>query len=292
MFKCITPPRETMKVYENEPMVEHNPNIVKSSYKTEDVIQVEPEKAKHLRAKFENWQTEIERENRKQDDENDFVPLERDTTKNLRAMFESIQNETNKPIDKPRPRVNRFVQEKTYQQQTDSCYVCSTRIYPMEKMEFSGIKLHKNCFRCAKCHMPMRLDNFTQHADKLFCIPHFKQLFMEKGNYDEGFGLEQHKDKWSNKTNGGKASTIATTVTVATNGKSANGHHHHQDHDNVLDQLDGELNGHNNNKTNGHNGNNLINIDSDDQLDSSIEYDYQQQQQRQQQDHAELIEDY
>mgnify|MGYP006938802570 CR=1 FL=1 len=27
MFKCITPPRETMKVYENEPMVEHNPNI-------------------------------------------------------------------------------------------------------------------------------------------------------------------------------------------------------------------------------------------------------------------------
>lgn len=82
---------------------------VKSSYKTEDVIQVEPEKAKHLRAKFENWQTEIERENRKQDDENDFVPLERDTTKNLRAMFESIQNETNKPIDKPRPRVNRFV---------------------------------------------------------------------------------------------------------------------------------------------------------------------------------------
>ena len=22
---------------------------------------------------------------------------------------------------------------------------------------------------------------------------------MEKGNYDEGFGLEQHKDKWNNK---------------------------------------------------------------------------------------------
>ncbi|XP_075677800.1 uncharacterized protein LOC113795052 isoform X4 [Dermatophagoides pteronyssinus] len=282
--KRITPPRETLKVYENEPLVERDPNIVKSSYKTEDVIQVEPEKAKHLRAKFENWQTEIERENRKQDDENDFVPLERDTTKNLRAMFESIQNETNKPVDKPRPRVNRFVQEKTYQQQNDSCYVCSTRIYPMEKMEFSGIKLHKNCFRCAKCHMPMRLDNFTQHADKLFCIPHFKQLFMEKGNYDEGFGLEQHKDKWSNKTNG-KSSSIAT---VATNGKSSNGHHH-IDHDNE-DQLDGGLNGsHNNNntKTNGHNGNNnnLIDIDSDEQLDSSIEYHHQQQQDQ-------LIEDY
>lgn len=106
---------------------------------------------------------------------------------------------------------------------------------------------------------------------------------MEKGNYDEGFGLEQHKDKWSNKTNG-KTSSIAT---VATNGKSSNGHHH-IDHDNE-DQLDGGLNGsHNNNiKTNGHNGNNnnLIDIDSDEQLDSSIEYHHQQQQDQ-------LIEDY
>lgn len=33
----------------------------------------------------------------------------------------------------------------------------------------------------------------------MYCIPHFKQLFMEKGNYDEGFGLEQHKDKWANR---------------------------------------------------------------------------------------------
>jgi hypothetical protein len=26
--------------------------------------------------------------------------------------------------------------------------------------------------------------------------PHFKQLFKAKGNYDEGFGKEQHKKKW------------------------------------------------------------------------------------------------
>ena len=44
-----------------------------------------------------------------------------------------------------------------------------------------------------------RLDNFTTTAEKLYCIPHYKQLFMERGNYDEGFGLEQHKDKWNNK---------------------------------------------------------------------------------------------
>lgn len=51
-------------------------------------------------------------------------------------------------------------------------------------------------------------------AEKLFCIPHFKQLFMEKGNYDEGFGLEQHKDKWSNKVVGG--STVDQTATNGT----------------------------------------------------------------------------
>ena len=94
-------------------------------------------------------------------------------------------------------------------------------------MEFSGMKLHKNCFRCFHCasslryvidirfdinsiifdnnninHIFNRLENYTRSAGKLYCIPHFKQLFMAKGNYDEGFGLEQHKDKWMNKLNG------------------------------------------------------------------------------------------
>ncbi len=60
----------------------------------------------------------------------------------------------------------------------------------MSKLLINKFKI--NCFL-------YRLDNFTITADKLYCIPHFKQLFMEKGNYEEGFGLEQHKDKWANK---------------------------------------------------------------------------------------------
>ena len=31
---------------------------------------------------------------------------------------------------------------------------------------------------------------------------HFKQLFKMKGNYDEGFGREQHKAKWAKKEDG------------------------------------------------------------------------------------------
>lgn len=46
---------------------------------------------------------------------------------------------------------------------------------------------------------PFRLENYTQAAGKFYCIIHFKQLFMAKGNYDEGFGVEQHKEKWLNR---------------------------------------------------------------------------------------------
>ena len=33
----------------------------------------------------------------------------------------------------------------------------------------------------------------------IYCKVHFKQLFKIKGNYDEGFGREQHKTKWVKK---------------------------------------------------------------------------------------------
>lgn len=84
---------------------------VRSSLKTEDDIQVEPEKARNLKAKFENWSAEIERQNSKNngyDDEEEFVP-HIDTTKNLRKKFETAFKEEVKPVDKPKVRVNRFV---------------------------------------------------------------------------------------------------------------------------------------------------------------------------------------
>ena len=46
-----------------------------------------------------------------------------------------------------------------------------------------------------------RMDTYTFHAGKLFCTPHFKQLFKTKGNYDEGFGLESRAKHWSSNSN-------------------------------------------------------------------------------------------
>lgn len=46
-----------------------------------------------------------------------------------------------------------------------------------------------------------RLGNFAALAGVYYCKPHLKQLFKEKGNYDEAFGREQHKKKWADAKN-------------------------------------------------------------------------------------------
>lgn len=89
---------------------------MRSSIKSEDVIPVEPEMARSLRAKFEKWATDVERDNNNKnhngayDLPNDYTP-QMDTAKNLKAKFESFRcDASSKPlIEKRKPRVNRFV---------------------------------------------------------------------------------------------------------------------------------------------------------------------------------------
>ncbi|EDQ90273.1 uncharacterized protein MONBRDRAFT_3283, partial [Monosiga brevicollis MX1] len=76
------------------------------------------------------------------------------------------------------------------------CAVCDKAVYAMEKLEADGKIYHKNCFRCSVCNKAVSLGGFAALAGALYCKPHFKQLFKSKGNYDEGFGREQHKTKW------------------------------------------------------------------------------------------------
>lgn len=42
-----------------------------------------------------------------------------------------------------------------------------------------------------------RLGNFASLQGIYYCKPHLKQLFREKGNYDEGFGREKYNTKWA-----------------------------------------------------------------------------------------------
>ncbi|XP_071044544.1 F-actin-monooxygenase MICAL3 isoform X12 [Parasteatoda tepidariorum] len=111
-LKRITPPREYTKVdesHDSSPEPERDPSIIRSSYKADEDIVVEADKAKSLRAKFENWDTELRDNRRNEDDEGeDFLP-QIDTTKNLRAKFEAIKEDTVKTPEKPKPKVNRFI---------------------------------------------------------------------------------------------------------------------------------------------------------------------------------------
>ncbi|TNN88294.1 Xin actin-binding repeat-containing protein 1 [Liparis tanakae] len=38
--------------------------------------------------------------------------------------------------------------------------------------------------------------NYAPLNGELYCIFHYQQLFRRKGNYDEGFGRAQHKNRW------------------------------------------------------------------------------------------------
>ncbi|XP_062336628.1 uncharacterized protein LOC134035992 [Osmerus eperlanus] len=52
------------------------------------------------------------------------------------------------------------------------------------------------CFILLNCS----IRNYSSLYGEFYCIFHYQQLFKTKGNYDEGFGHRQHKDRWLQKT--------------------------------------------------------------------------------------------
>ncbi|KAG7317638.1 hypothetical protein KOW79_018673, partial [Hemibagrus wyckioides] len=49
------------------------------------------------------------------------------------------------------------------------------------------------------CHHNF-LRTYTTLYGEFYCVFHFQQLFRKNGNYDEGFGHEQHKKRWTMST--------------------------------------------------------------------------------------------
>jgi len=83
---------------------------------------------------------------------------------------------------------------------SNKCVTCGKSVYPMEMLKADEKVFHKTgCFKCSHCNSTLKLGNYAALQNKYYCKPHFKQLFALKGNYDEGFGTEQHKAKWEHK---------------------------------------------------------------------------------------------
>ncbi|KAM4551416.1 uncharacterized protein PAE49_015230 [Odontesthes bonariensis] len=79
------------------------------------------------------------------------------------------------------------------------CSACLTPVYPVEKMVANKLTLHYNCFCCKYCKKKLSTHNYSSLYGEFYCISHYQQLFKRKGNYDEGFGHMQHKDRWLSK---------------------------------------------------------------------------------------------
>jgi len=84
---------------------------------------------------------------------------------------------------------------------SDKCHLCDKTVYAMEKIEADKKLYHKLCFKCSVCNCTLKLGNFSSIKEKLYCTPHYIQLFARNGNYDEGFGLENYKRKWIGRSN-------------------------------------------------------------------------------------------
>ncbi|XP_014469599.1 PREDICTED: uncharacterized protein LOC106741794 isoform X2 [Dinoponera quadriceps] len=199
---------------------ERDPNYVRASDKVEDEFLKQAQnaaRAKTLRAKFEHWEETdgkvsnhhiAEMEMAQGTGEQSSI----ESASSLRARFESLGSQTNESPRTPKVKVNRFVEIQTTC--VDVCESCQKKVYPLEKVETNNKIFHKQCFRCLQCNCVLRMDSFTLNNGKLYCIPHFKQLFITRGNYDEGFGVDPHKNKWAT-TNSTNNSTSPSPIAVS-----------------------------------------------------------------------------
>ncbi|XP_016056753.1 PREDICTED: LIM domain and actin-binding protein 1 isoform X2 [Miniopterus natalensis] len=82
----------------------------------------------------------------------------------------------------------------------ETCVECQKTVYPMERLLANQQVFHISCFRCSYCNNKLSLGTYASLRGRIYCKPHFNQLFKSKGNYDEGFGHRPHKDLWASKS--------------------------------------------------------------------------------------------
>ncbi|XP_076254460.1 uncharacterized protein LOC143192762 isoform X11 [Rhynchophorus ferrugineus] len=208
-LKCFTPPPEPSKPESqsegeesSEYEEEEEEEVDYAGKLPEDIIEAQKAaRAKQLRAKFEKWEAnEIKKEQQSSVNIAEEVGEEQsqiESTRVLRARFESMRDSSSTESRNQRVKPNRFVGMTV----TESCQSCNGKVYPLEKISIHGNIYHKNCFKCMECSCVLRMDSYSYNQGLLYCTPHFKRLFIAKGNYDSAFGLDQHKEKWQNNVN-------------------------------------------------------------------------------------------
>ncbi|KAL6496767.1 hypothetical protein OROHE_027329 [Orobanche hederae] len=65
---------------------------------------------------------------------------------------------------------------------TQKCNACDKVVHFVEMMSPDGIPYHKNCFKCSHCNGSLAMSNYSAVDGKLYCKPHFEQLYKETGS--------------------------------------------------------------------------------------------------------------
>ncbi|XP_045724644.2 xin actin-binding repeat-containing protein 2 isoform X2 [Mirounga angustirostris] len=134
------------------------------------------------------------------------------STKFLKEQFEKSAQEKVLYSDKEMTPAKQI--KKPLLQDKEICILCQKTVYPMECLVADKQSFHKSCFRCHHCNSKLSLGNYASLHGQIYCKPHFNQLFKSKGNYDEGFGHKQHKDRWNCKN---QSSSVDFTPNEKTN---------------------------------------------------------------------------
>ncbi|XP_033994540.1 LIM domain and actin-binding protein 1-like isoform X2 [Trematomus bernacchii] len=92
----------------------------------------------------------------------------------------------------------------------ETCVHCKKTVYLLEELVVLEHVYHKSCFRCFHCRNTLSLGNYASLHGKIYCKPHFSQLFKAKGNYDEGFGHRPHKELWEPRADGEVGEEVLT----------------------------------------------------------------------------------
>ncbi|KAJ8555744.1 hypothetical protein K7X08_013240 [Anisodus acutangulus] len=66
----------------------------------------------------------------------------------------------------------------------DKCAACKKTVYPLEKVTMDGVMYHQLCFRCVHGGCKLTTSSYAAFDGRLYCKPHFSQLFKEKGSYN------------------------------------------------------------------------------------------------------------
>ncbi|XP_071174863.1 F-actin-monooxygenase mical1-like isoform X2 [Mytilus edulis] len=80
-----------------------------------------------------------------------------------------------------KPREGRFEvpmeNDKTVEAGNDTCYICNTELFMMERLSVESVFCHRACLKCERCHCELNLENYrTQKSSKgrvrFFCPKH------------------------------------------------------------------------------------------------------------------------